>query len=84
MPATGERSGQPASSSASEAPQTEAIELLPLDSRISETTRMEYGNSSGVGMTMFTERSARLPWPISRRLVPTRRRTSPTEKGGKL
>ena len=40
MPATGALSGAPASISAIEAPQTEAIEEEPLDSRISDTTRI--------------------------------------------
>ena len=49
MPATGALIGTPASISAREAPHTEAIELEPLDSVISETTRMVYGNSSWLG-----------------------------------
>ncbi len=40
MPATGALSGAPASMSAIEAPQTEAIEDEPLDSRMSDTTRI--------------------------------------------
>ena len=40
MPATGRFSGTPASISASEVPQTVAIEDEPLDSVISETTRI--------------------------------------------
>ena len=39
-PATGDFSGTPASNIASDPPQTEAIEDEPLDSRMSETTRM--------------------------------------------
>ncbi len=39
-PATAPRIGTPASISASEPEQTEAIEELPFDSRMSETTRM--------------------------------------------
>jgi hypothetical protein len=42
-------SGTPASISASEEPQTEAIDEEPFDSVISETTRTVYGNSSIVG-----------------------------------
>ena len=38
-PATGAFSGTPASIIASDAPQTDAIEDEPLDSRMSETTR---------------------------------------------
>ena len=40
MPAQAERSGTPASISASEPPQTVAMEDDPLDSRMSETSRM--------------------------------------------
>ena len=40
MPATGRRSGTPASISASEAPQTVAIDDEPFDSVISDTTRI--------------------------------------------
>ena len=40
MPATGALIGTPASISASEAPQTVAIDDEPLDSRMSETTRI--------------------------------------------
>ena len=61
IPATGAFIGTPASISASEAPQTEAIELEPLDSVISDTTRMVYGNSSAVGSMAATPRRARRP-----------------------
>ena len=44
MPATGALIGTPASISASEEPQTDAIDEEPFDSVISETTRMVYGN----------------------------------------
>ena len=46
MPATGRLIGTPASISESDEPQTEAIEDEPFDSRMSETTRIVYGNSS--------------------------------------
>ena len=49
MPATGAFSGTPASISARLLPQTLAIELEPLDSRISETTRMMYGKVVHIG-----------------------------------
>ncbi len=39
-PATGAKSGTPASNMASEPPQIEAMEEEPFDSRMSETTRM--------------------------------------------
>ena len=46
MPPTGSLIGTPASIRLSVAPQTEAIELEPFDSRMSETTRIVYGNSA--------------------------------------
>jgi hypothetical protein len=79
MPAVGRFNGTPASISASDAPQTEAIEDEPFDSVISETTRSVYGNSCAAGRTGCSARQASLPWPISRRLVPPRRPVSPTE-----
>ena len=45
MPATCAFSGTPASISARQPPHTEAIDDEPFDSVISETTRIEYGNS---------------------------------------
>ena len=84
MPATGRAIGTPASISDRLEPHTEAIELEPLDSRMSETTRMVYGKSSCVGMTGTSARSASAPWPMSRRLGPRMKPASPTEKGGKL
>lgn len=59
MPATGAEIGTPASISARVAPQTEAIEVEPLELMISETQRTTYGKSFGT--TLETERSARLP-----------------------
>jgi len=41
MPATGAMIGTPASMSERQPPQTEAIEVEPLEAMISETTRME-------------------------------------------
>jgi hypothetical protein len=79
MPATGRRSGTPASISDSEAPQTEAIEEEPFDSVISDTTRIVYGNSWAGGSTGCTARQASLPWPISRRPGEPMRPVSPTE-----
>src|SRR6476469_1665551 len=83
-PATAERSGTPASNNASDPQQTEAIDEDPLDSRMSDTMRIVYGKSSNAGSTPWSARSARLPWPISRRLVPRIGLTSPVENGGKL
>ena len=76
--------GTPASMSARHAPQVDAIEVEPFDPSVSETTRMVYGNSSFVGITGRSARSASAPWPISRRPAPRSGRTSPTEYGGKL
>ena len=84
IPATGRLIGTPASISDSEEPHTEAIEDEPFDSRMSETTRIEYGKSSIDGTIGASARSASAPWPMSRRLTPPMRPASPTEKGGKL
>ena len=74
----------PASIIASEEPHTEAIDEEPFDSVISDTQRITYGNFSMPGITASTPRLARRPWPISRRLGPIMRPTSPTQYGGKL
>src|SRR5438477_11753089 len=84
MPATGDLIGTPASISASVPPQTDAIDEEPFDSRMSLTRRTVYGNWSGAGMTALSERSARAPWPISRRPGPRIGLHSPTENGGQL
>ena len=47
--------------------QTEPIEVEPLEPSASETCRIAYGNSSRVGSTGTSARSASAPWPISRR-----------------
>ena len=77
-PETGRLMGTPAFISESVLPQTEPMELEPLDSRTSETRRMVYGNSSMEGMTGTRARSARAPWPISRRPGLRIGRASPT------
>src|SRR5919108_2404289 len=82
MPATGRLSGTPASISDSEEPHTEAIDEEPLDSRMSDTTRMVYGNSSCDGIIGTSARSASAPCPMSRRLGPRMKPASPTENGG--
>jgi hypothetical protein len=51
---------------------------------MSETMRIVYGKSSYAGSSGWMARSARLPWPISRREVLRNGRASPVEKGGKL
>src|ERR687886_579259 len=83
-PATGRLSGTPASISDSEEPQTEAIEEEPLDSRMSDTTRIVYGNSSWLGIIGTSARSASAPWPMSRRFGPRMKPASPTENGGEV
>ena len=84
MPATGALIGTPASISDSDEPQTDAIDDEPLDSRMSETTRIVYGKSSVDGTIGTSARSASAPWPMSRRLGPRMNPASPTENGGKL
>ncbi len=84
MPATGADSGTPASIIESVPPQIVAMEEEPFDSSVSDTTRIVYGNSSPSGSTAESARSARLPWPTSRRPGPRCMRASPTENGGKL
>ena len=61
IPATAALVGTPASINARLVPHTEAIELEPLDSVTSETTRITYGNSSMFGMMASTPRFARRP-----------------------
>src|ERR687897_2386000 len=84
MPATGDLIGTPASISDSVEPHTEAIDDEPLDSRMSDTTRIVYGKCSWSGIIGTRARSASAPWPMSRRLGPRMKPASPTEKGGKL
>src|ERR687887_2086161 len=84
IPATGALIGTPASISDSDEPQTEAIDDEPFDSRMSETTRIVYGNSSTDGTTGTSARSASAPWPMSRRLGPRMKPASPTENGGEV
>ena len=84
MPPTGSEIGTPASIRLSVAPQTDAIEEEPFDSRMSLITRIVYGNVAESGRTGATERSARAPWPISRRPGPRIGRTSPTANDGML
>ncbi len=83
-PATGALTGTPAACSAIEEAQTEPIEEEPLDSSVSETARITYGNDSSSGTVASRARSASAPWPMSRRFGPRMKPASPTEKGGKL
>ena len=76
--------GEPPAASGFGDGHTDAIEDEPFDSVISDTTRMEYGNSSFVGRTATRARLARRPWPISRRLGLPTRPVSPVEYGGML
>ena len=61
-----------------------AWDVEPLDSIVSETVRIAYGNSSTLGSTGIRALSASAPWPISRRPGPLLGFVSPTEKDGKL
>ena len=83
-PATGFFNGIPASIIAKLEAQTVAIELEPLDSVISETTRIAYSNSFGFGRTASSALLASFPWPISLLLGLPTMPASPTENGGKL
>ena len=69
--------GAPPSSSASVAAQTVAIDEEPLDSRMSETMPDGVGKFGLGGIMFLIDRSARLPWPISRRPVVPSAPTSP-------
>ena len=60
-PATGALIGTPASISARVDPQVDAIDVEPLEVTHSDTSRMTYGNSSWLGRTGTSARSAR--WP---------------------
>jgi hypothetical protein len=84
-PATGREIGTAASMSARQPPQTDAIDDEPHDMVMSDSMRTVYGKSALLGSAGSSARSARLPWPTSRRPgAPPNRPTSPTEKGGKL
>ena len=61
IPATEALIGTPASISARDVPQTEAIDEEPLDSVISDTTRTTYGKSVSLGITACIPRLARRP-----------------------
>ena len=79
MPATGAWIGTPASISARVLPQTEAMEVEPLEDRTSDTRRSVYGKLSCAGIIGSSARSASAPCPISRRLGPRTGETSPVE-----
>ena len=54
-------SGMPAAINDSEAPQTVAIDDDPFDSRMSDTSRIAYGNSVSDGSKLVSARSANAP-----------------------
>ena len=80
MPATGLVIGTPAAIRPSVAPQTDAIELEPFDSRMSEITRSCRGICRGRAARVDAPLGESMPWPISRRPGPRIGRHSPTEK----
>ena len=84
IPATGAFSGTPAFSSDRVDAHTEPIDVEPLELNASDTWRIAYGNSSTLGRTGISARSASAPCPISRRLGEPTRPVSPVEYGGKL
>ena len=84
IPATCFFSGTPAAIRAMQDAQVEAMDVEPLDSNVSETERIEYGNSSMEGRTGRSALSASAPWPISRLPGPLETFVSPTEYAGKL
>jgi len=79
IPATGEVSGTPAANIARQPAHTDAIDDEPQLSVISDSTRIVYGKSASSGSAARSARSARLPWPTSRRPGGPIRPTSPTE-----
>src|SRR5215467_8166241 len=83
-PATEVFIGTPASINARLPPQTDAIELDPLDSVMSATILIVYGHLSSGGRIGSSALRARAPWPISRRPGDPILPVSPTENGGKL
>jgi hypothetical protein len=84
IPITGFVIGIPACIGAGHRPQTLAIDDEPLDSKISEAMRIEYGKTSSGGITGDSERSANAPCPISRGPTVPIFPVSPTENGGIL
>ena len=84
IPATGFLSGTPASIRARVEPHTDPILVEPPEPRHSETTLIEYGNSSLLGIIFSRAFSANLPCQISLLPVPLIAFASPVENGGKL
>ena len=79
MPETGALIGTPASIIDIVEPQTDPIDDEPFDSSVSETRRIVYGKSSGLGITASSALCASAPWPMSRRFGPRMNPVSPTE-----
>ena len=75
--------GTPASWSARQPAHTVAMDDDPLLSVMVLSSRTTNGNSSSLGMTGMSARSARFPCPISRRFAAPTRPVSPTLEGGK-
>ena len=75
--------GTPASWSARQPAHTVAMDDDPLLSVMVLSSRTTNGNSSSLGMTGESARSARFPCPISRRFAAPIRPVSPTLEGGK-
>ena len=65
IPATGAFIGTPAAIKDIHPAQILACDDEPLDSSISLTTRIVYGNSSSLGITWAKAFSPNAPWPIS-------------------
>src|SRR3954464_5450613 len=81
MPATGRSTGTPAFISERLEPHTDAIDDEPFDSRMSDTTRIVYGNSSTDGTTGTSARSGRAPAPVARAWGPAEAARLPDREG---
>ena len=84
IPATGFLIGTPASIKASVLPHMLACDVEPFEDKTSETTLIEYGNSSSEGITGTSAFSANAPCPISLLPGPLEGLASPTLYDGKL
>ena len=73
----------PASCRARHPAHTLAMELDPLLSVMVLSSLTVNGNSCSLGIAGARARSARFPWPTSRRLAAPTRPVAPTELGGK-
>ena len=84
IPATGLFIGTPASIKAKVLPQILACDVEPFEDNTSDTTLIEYGNSSSEGITGTKAFSANAPCPISLLPGPRDGLASPTLYDGKL